>query len=115
MSLHNTSAFIITTVILCCSWQVVRCSDRTKEFSRSSHLFSSNCGIQGVNLRRSPRSIPRIVGGVPAELGEFPWLAMIFYSNSEKHECGGVLISEQFLLTAAHCLTGLILNLAGQP
>ena len=41
------------------------------------------------------------MNGVPANLGEFPWQAQLF---SDKHFCGGTLISSKHVLTAAHCI-----------
>ncbi|PNF38228.1 hypothetical protein B7P43_G12389 [Cryptotermes secundus] len=44
----------------------------------------------------------RIVGGTDAELHEFPWQVAIFLDDL--FFCGGALINDQFVLTAAHCL-----------
>ena len=51
----------------------------------------------------------RIVGGKEARTEELPWMALLheFYPNntlSLKYICGGSLISEEWVLTAAHCL-----------
>lgn len=46
-----------------------------------------------------------IVGGEDADKNEFPFQASI-QSEREGHYCGGSLISQNWVLTAAHCLYG---------
>ncbi|XP_037928509.1 serine proteinase stubble-like, partial [Teleopsis dalmanni] len=43
----------------------------------------------------------RIIGGRPAMFAEYPWQAHIRVSE---YQCGGVLISNEFVATAAHCI-----------
>ncbi|KAM8764537.1 serine protease 55 [Rhynchonycteris naso] len=45
----------------------------------------------------------RIIEGTEAEVGEFPWLVSVQAGN--EHFCGGAIINEWWILTAAHCLT----------
>ena len=44
----------------------------------------------------------RIVGGHPAKK-PMPWMALIYVKGSQ---CGGTLINNEFVLTAAHCFCG---------
>jgi len=44
-----------------------------------------------------------IVNGRDAVLGAYPWQASLQYEGS--HFCGGALISSEYVLTAAHCIT----------
>ncbi|KAG8434724.1 hypothetical protein GDO86_012901 [Hymenochirus boettgeri] len=44
----------------------------------------------------------RIVGGINADIGEFPWQVSL-HTKNDKHTCGASLVSSKFLISAAHC------------
>ncbi|MCG2784937.1 MAG: trypsin-like serine protease [Anaerolineae bacterium] len=51
----------------------------------------------------------KIVGGAPADPGEWPWQVALVSGNAtilwSDQFCGGVLIAHQWVLTAGHCVT----------
>ena len=53
----------------------------------------------------------RIAGGMEVRHGQHPWVALIGYRHVDtgkvSYRCSGALISQQHVLTAAHCLIGL--------
>jgi transmembrane serine protease 9 len=52
---------------------------------------------------------PRIVGGVPAPIGAYPWQVSIGLKDNPHsigHFCGGSIIGANFVVTAAHCVEG---------
>uniref|UniRef100_A0A3B1KC78 Transmembrane serine protease 5 n=1 Tax=Astyanax mexicanus TaxID=7994 RepID=A0A3B1KC78_ASTMX len=57
-------------------------------------LSCAECGTRA--------KLPRIVGGVEATPGRWPWQVSLYYSN--RHTCGGSIITSQWIVTAAHCV-----------
>ena len=53
----------------------------------------------------TPEVADRITGGEDADSHEWPWAAAIAYNPLEPdYRCGGSLIHEQYVMTAAHCV-----------
>ncbi|CAH1184636.1 unnamed protein product [Phyllotreta striolata] len=67
--------------------------------------------INQINLPKcgTPTVIPTglIVRGEETTRGQYPWHAALYRKegNSRKYICGGTLINDQYVLTAAHCTT----------
>jgi len=51
--------------------------------------------------RCGQKAASRIVGGVTTGVNEWPWQAALMYGSQQF--CGGSLINDRYVLTAAHC------------
>ncbi|XP_054995975.1 transmembrane protease serine 11D [Sorex araneus] len=69
----------------------------TLEINPSTEIKPS-CGARPDLITLSEE---RIIGGTKAEEGDWPWQVSLRLNNV--HHCGGVLISNTWILTAAHC------------
>ncbi|KAL0860349.1 hypothetical protein ABMA27_009750 [Loxostege sticticalis] len=89
-------------------------------------ISKGNCEARNTALPPDPRTeccgldpaaSNKITGGEETTVDQYPWLTLIEYLNRDnriKLLCGGALISNRYVLTAAHCLVGSVLDV-GTP
>lgn len=63
-------------------------------------VYEGECGVPSV----APSVLSRIVGGEEANAHSWPW--MVSLQGDGDHFCGGSLINNQWVVTAAHCEPG---------
>nr|AAL47139.1 airway trypsin-like protease [Mus musculus] len=64
----------------------------------TENVLTQECGARPDLITLSEE---RIIGGMQAEPGDWPWQVSLQLNNV--HHCGGALISNMWVLTAAHC------------
>ncbi|XP_017784951.1 PREDICTED: serine protease persephone-like [Nicrophorus vespilloides] len=99
--------------------EVVCCPEDEK--SKESETTTSKTDSRSPTLRKSVQACEeysneltpdvefQILGGTDAKLGEFPHMAGLGYESDDvgsdwSWDCGGSLISNSYILTAAHCV-----------
>ncbi|XP_038163876.1 transmembrane protease serine 9 [Cyprinodon tularosa] len=72
--------------------------DKIPDCPNEADEKNCNCGA------RPALGFQRIIGGVTARRGEWPWIGSLQYQR--QHRCGTTLIHSKWLLSAAHCFNG---------
>ncbi|KAK3875920.1 hypothetical protein Pcinc_019238 [Petrolisthes cinctipes] len=67
--------------------------------AQPQHFLKASC-------RCGLRFSQKIVGGEPTQVDQFPWMVGIARKDDHFTFCGGSIISDRFILTAAHCVSG---------
>ncbi|XP_046995690.1 trypsin-2-like [Schistocerca americana] len=60
------------------------------------------CAFAVASVWPCVQSAPRIVNGTSVDIEDYPWMASIQFEDG--HKCGGVIISETWVLTCAECV-----------
>ncbi|CAJ0955993.1 unnamed protein product, partial [Mesorhabditis belari] len=87
--------------------------DSEAKIALPTQTLPPSCGLSSVGMANQSQSagslnekfyiLPenRVVGGVQTEAHEWPWVVQLFYNGSAR--CGGAIIDNHLILTAAHC------------
>ena len=73
-----------------------------------SWLASLSCCLATGASAHAQSPEPRVVGGSPTTIDQYPWqAAVVFVGSGNAHQrqfCGGSLVTPSIVLTAAHCV-----------
>ena len=69
----------------------------------TSKNFGTSCGVQSIPTKNNYQE-NKIINGIESSKGSWPWMASLRKTYRSEHFCGGVLISNRVVVTAAHCI-----------
>ncbi len=89
--------FLLLMVMACVSMQLFS-QETANSFTNVRQMLDEHNHGQTTNLR--------IVGGEDANIEDYPWQVAIqeVREDGNRHNCGGSVISEEYVITAAHCV-----------
>jgi len=83
----------------CCPGASVESTPQMEADPKNEERNYCSCGVH------NPSSLGKIVGGSEAGIGAQPWQVAILHEYPQlfRQGCGGTLISDKYVVTAAHC------------
>ncbi|XP_062431170.1 enteropeptidase [Rhea pennata] len=82
-----------------------------REYCLNNLVIQLQCNMKPCGKRLvTQNSATRIVGGSDAKIGAWPWVVSLLYNLSPV--CGASLVSDEWLVSAAHCVYGRHLKLS---
>lgn len=96
---------------VCCPTNNAPSRDMVTPSTTSGHDLPNpnnrECGLQDV---------PKIFGGKTTQFEEFPWTVQLQYRSGSEltRNCGGTLISNRYVVTAAHCVDKAAIRSVGE-
>ncbi|XP_071794314.1 trypsin-like [Asterias amurensis] len=87
---------------VCPCEMATQCPGKDAEYQMCGPPSCSPEGDNGCGTRRSDETTQRIVGGDDAAHGAWPWYAQLYFRG--EFNCGGTLLDNKYIITAAHCV-----------
>ena len=77
-------------------------NDLSVPFINLNYLGNPQCGRQTIPL--DPET--NIIGGQPAQEGEYPWQASVWIDDGSglQVRCGAAILTSEWVVTAANCM-----------
>lgn len=110
MKLIKFSVLIIAVVFALANGSKISKIQILKVETSISYLFEHNdllyndADQQLDDSQAVEQSSVSIAGGGDAKPGQFPYMVNLVWTKNSGHFCGGCILSDRFILTAAHCL-----------
>uniref|UniRef100_A0A182JSK6 Peptidase S1 domain-containing protein n=1 Tax=Anopheles christyi TaxID=43041 RepID=A0A182JSK6_9DIPT len=90
-------------------WTVIQNASAPSVPSSSAFLSAASTALYRPKLIIDRASVSKVAGGTIAKNDQFPHLVAIIliFADGSDTLCGGSILADRFILTAAHCLYGM--------